>query len=494
MRIQSAFRSRLLGQSALIILLAGMSASCSNSLRLGEGPEFTGSTQNQREILGSNSSDAPGIRGSQDAYQPAPVASNAVTGSDIPPPPANSYASADPQPSYQPAYTPPPAAAPGGSFVWTAVGGRVVALKSGDSLNTLETKFGVPGEQILAANQMTSPAELRPGKVVVIPRRVAVAPGETPPPAVAAIEPSPAAEAPMRSTAMASAGSTYTVQPGDTLFGVARKNGTTVAALARLNGIETTARLVSGERLRLGREGAAIASAEPRRTQPTQLGAPPKVLGTLSMKGTNGQPDMETADAAPAAPVPGPRIRLASPADTAATGNQYAANAPGAGTQAMPTIPVAPQASDAPAAQNASINPADAVADAPSADGKQFRWPVRGRIISGFGTKPNGEKNDGINLAVPEGTSVKAIEAGTVIYAGNELAGYGNLVLVRHAGGWVSAYAHNKDLMVKRGDTVQRGQTIAHAGMTGSVTSPQVHFELRQGAKPVNPLDYLAGA
>jgi murein DD-endopeptidase MepM/ murein hydrolase activator NlpD len=160
----------------------------------------------------------------------------------------------------------------------------------------------------------------------------------------------------------------------------------------------------------------------------------------------------------------------------------------------MPTIPVAPQAGDQPAAQNASINPADTVADAPSADGKQFRWPVRGRIISGFGTKPNGEKNDGINLAVPEGTSVKSVEAGTVIYAGNELAGYGNLVLVRHAGGWVSAYAHNKDLLVKKGDTVQRGQTIAHAGMTGSVTSPQVHFELRQGAKPVNPLDYLAGA
>ena len=149
---------------------------------------------------------------------------------------------------------------------------------------------------------------------------------------------------------------------------------------------------------------------------------------------------------------------------------------------------------DQPAAQNASINPADTVADAPSADGKQFRWPVRGRIISGFGTKPNGEKNDGINLAVPAGTSVKAVEAGTVIYAGNELAGYGNLVLIRHADGWVSAYAHNQDLLIKRGDVVKRGQIIAHAGMTGSVTSPQVHFELRKGAKPVNPLDYLAGA
>ena len=112
---------------------------------------------------------------------------------------------------------------------------------------------------------------------------------------------------------------------------------------------------------------------------------------------------------------------------------------------------------------------------------------MRGTIIAGFGAKPNGEKNDGINLAVPEGTSVKAAEAGTVIYAGNELEGYGNLILIRHADGWVSAYAHNKDLLVKRGDTVTRGQTIAHAGMTGSVTSPQVHFELRKGVNAGQP-------
>jgi murein DD-endopeptidase MepM/ murein hydrolase activator NlpD len=156
-------------------------------------------------------------------------------------------------------------------------------------------------------------------------------------------------------------------------------------------------------------------------------------------------------------------------------------------------VPSLPDAAPSPTDAKATAD-IDSAADAASADGKSFRWPVRGRIISGFGSKPNGEKNDGINLAVPEGTSVKAVEAGTVIYAGNELAGYGNLILVRHADGWVSAYAHNKDLLVKRGDVIQRGQTIAHAGMTGSVTSPQVHFELRKGAKPVNPLDYLAGA
>jgi murein DD-endopeptidase MepM/ murein hydrolase activator NlpD len=138
----------------------------------------------------------------------------------------------------------------------------------------------------------------------------------------------------------------------------------------------------------------------------------------------------------------------------------------------------------------ASLDPSDAG----SADGQQFRWPVRGRIISGFGAKPNGERNDGINLAVPAGTSIKAAEAGTVIYSGNEIAGYGNLVLVRHSGGWVTAYAHASEVTVRRGDQVRRGQTIAYAGATGSVNAPQLHFELRRGSNPVNPLDYLAGA
>jgi murein DD-endopeptidase MepM/ murein hydrolase activator NlpD len=123
-----------------------------------------------------------------------------------------------------------------------------------------------------------------------------------------------------------------------------------------------------------------------------------------------------------------------------------------------------------------------------------FRWPVRGRIISSFGTKANGEKNDGINFAVPEGTSVKAAEDGVVIYAGNELKSYGNLVLIRHKDGWVSAYAHNRAINVKRGEEIRRGQIIAEAGMSGSVTSPQVHFELRKGATPVNPLDHLSEA
>jgi murein DD-endopeptidase MepM/ murein hydrolase activator NlpD len=122
-----------------------------------------------------------------------------------------------------------------------------------------------------------------------------------------------------------------------------------------------------------------------------------------------------------------------------------------------------------------------------------FRWPVHGRVISQFGARANGQPNDGINVAVPEGTAVKAAEDGVVAYAGNELKGYGNLVLVRHANGYVSAYAHASELTVKRGDSVKRGQTIAKAGQTGNVTSPQLHFEIRKGSTPVDPTQYLAG-
>ncbi len=123
--------------------------------------------------------------------------------------------------------------------------------------------------------------------------------------------------------------------------------------------------------------------------------------------------------------------------------------------------------------------------------GNSFRWPVKGRVISGFGTRPDGGHNDGIDVAVPQGTSVKAAENGVVAYAGNELKGYGNLVLVRHANNWVSAYANNAELLVKRGDKVRRGQIIAKAGATGAVSQPQVHFELRKGSRPVDPTKHM---
>jgi murein DD-endopeptidase MepM/ murein hydrolase activator NlpD len=120
-----------------------------------------------------------------------------------------------------------------------------------------------------------------------------------------------------------------------------------------------------------------------------------------------------------------------------------------------------------------------------------FRWPVRGRIISGFGPKPGGQANAGINIAVPEGTPVKAAEEGVVVYANNELKSYGNLLLIRHADGYVTAYAHLSEILVKQGDTVKRGQVVAKSGQTGDVPSPQLHFEIRKKSTAVDPMPYL---
>jgi murein DD-endopeptidase MepM/ murein hydrolase activator NlpD len=152
-------------------------------------------------------------------------------------------------------------------------------------------------------------------------------------------------------------------------------------------------------------------------------------------------------------------------------------------------VQVAPRVINAQPEGNTPINAGPAPTEV--AAGK-FRWPVRGRVIAGFGKRPDGSHNDGVNVAVPQGTEITAAEAGKVAYAGNELKGYGNLVLIRHANGWVSAYAHADQILVRPNDEVRRGQVIARAGKTGAVDQPQVHFELRQGSRPVDPVPHLA--
>ncbi|MEJ0098084.1 MAG: LysM peptidoglycan-binding domain-containing protein [Bauldia sp.] len=190
-----------------------------------------------------------------------------------------------------------------------------------------------------------------------------MAPGAVPPPPVAY---NPPAAPAMKPAMLARGGSTYVVQPGDTLFSVARKNATTVASLATLNGLATTASLQTGETLRItGSAPKTVAMAAPVKPAQQALGTPPHPLGTLTMKGE------QDADAMPAsAPAAPPKIRLASPADTAESGSQIAMNAPSA--PAMPTIPVAAAGSDVAAPTNASVNAIDDAADAASTDGKQF--------------------------------------------------------------------------------------------------------------------------
>ena len=160
----------------------------------------------------------------------------------------------------------------------------------------------------------------------------------------------------------------------------------------------------------------------------------------------------------------------------------------GAKTQSTPAVA---SSSEVTGGQNPRVASVQQLPAPEPMSGNSFRWPVQGRIISEFGTKADGGHNDGIDVAVPLGTSVKAAENGVVAYAGDELKGYGNLVLIRHANNWVSAYAHNDEILVKRGDQVRRGQVIAKAGRTGQVSQPQLHFELRKGARPVDPTKFM---
>ncbi|GJE55655.1 hypothetical protein EKPJFOCH_2150 [Methylobacterium thuringiense] len=154
---------------------------------------------------------------------------------------------------------------------------------------------------------------------------------------------------------------------------------------------------------------------------------------------------------------------------------------------AKETKPVAKEAEKAAPVKVASVEPTTTASVKADAN-ESFRWPAKGRVINGYGSSGN----EGINIAVPEGTPVKAAEDGTVAYAGSDVKGYGKLVLVRHTNGYVSAYAHNGELDVRPGEKVKRGQTIAKSGATGNVTSPQLHFEIRKGATPVDPIPHLA--
>ncbi len=318
--------------------------------------------------------------------------------------------------------------------------------------------YSTPGPAAAPSTGYSVPTYTQPGLGAPTPAPAQAGLNPITPPQRPVASPAPIAPPVSASTpvAVASAG-VVTVAPGQTLYSIARANGVTVDALMRANGITNASRVQAGAQLRIpGGTGAPVQVAI---NQPTNGS-----LGTV--------PGSTRTDAGPTlipAPVPSAPPSVVANTPVAPT---IAATPPVATTTPVATQPSTP----------------------PSTSGTEFRWPVNGRMISSFGVKPDGERNDGINLAVPEGTSIKATEAGTVIYAGNEIAGYGNLILVRHAGGWVSAYAHAKEIMVERGQTVARGQTIAVVGATGSVTQPQLHFELRQGSTPVNPLDHLSGA
>jgi len=293
--------------------------------------------------------------------------------------------------------------------------------------------------EILARRYNVTPAAILQANGYKGPR--VLSPGQQliiPRPGALAAGPPTSVPAPRQVTSAAP--SVHVVNRGDTLVGIAHRNHLSVAELARANGIEPSAKLRLGMKLTVPAKSAATApSAQPA---PAQV-APPLATRMAAMP----------AD-------PQQKARLAQ-------------------TSSVEDAPV----SEAP------VKASEATGALPT-----FRWPVRGKVITGYGAKTNGKANDGINLAVPEGTPVKAAEDGVVAYSGNELKGYGNLVLVRHTNGYVTAYAHASELLVKRGDTIKRGQVIAKSGQSGEVGSPQLHFEIRKGSTPVDPLQFLNGA
>jgi murein DD-endopeptidase MepM/ murein hydrolase activator NlpD len=315
---------------------------------------------------------------------------------------------------------------------WSAADGTTIIVGTSDTVDSLAQRHGVPAREIMRANGLPTPRNLQPGQQLVIPRQVMPAA-----PTMAAPQTKPAAM-------VASASGIHVVNPGETLHSIARKNNIPAAKLAKANNIPVTTQLRTGTKLTVpGMKGTAMAAAPAQVVQPK----PAQVAAAAAAK--------------PAAP---------APVVVAAVPKREAANL------ASETKEIEKEVKQ------------DATGGLPS-----FRWPVRGRVIAAYGAKTSGKQNDGINLAVPEGTPVKAAEDGVVTYAGNELKGYGNLVLVRHSNGYVTAYAHASELMVKRGETIKRGQTIAKAGQTGEVASPQLHFEIRQGSTPVDPSKFLNG-
>ncbi|GGE21170.1 hypothetical protein GCM10011529_29750 [Polymorphobacter glacialis] len=163
------------------------------------------------------------------------------------------------------------------------------------------------------------------------------------------------------------------------------------------------------------------------------------------------------------------------------------------------TYPPNPKPGAIPAGQRPATSPQrtaslPAIPANPRANGESlFHWPVDGRIVSGFGAKPGGRFNDGVNLKASAGSPVRAAADGVVAYAGDAIPGFGNLVLVKHAGDYVTAYAHNENLLVTRGKRVSQGDVLARVGSTGAVTEPQVHFEIRKGRTPIDPVKVIGG-
>jgi murein DD-endopeptidase MepM/ murein hydrolase activator NlpD len=247
----------------------------------------------------------------------------------------------------------------------------------------------------------------------------------------------------------AAAGSvpTYVVSPRDTVDSIAQRYGVSPRTIIERNKLQEPYRIQPGQTLEV--PGARV--VEPSSPPPAET---------------------RTATASPSGPpAPVTRETLAPPPGT---------------TQGEPPNPARPAPGEP-----TPLSPLVSVpATPPSGPPPRFEWPVRGRIVQAYGTQ-GGQKNDGIDIATEKGAPVKAADGGTVAYAGNEVRGMGNLLLISHANGYITAYGYNDELLVKKGDAVRKGQVIAKAGTSGGAADPRVHFEVRHSGKTIDPASVL---
>ncbi len=306
---------------------------------------------------------------------------------------------------------------------------RVHVITEGQSLYAVARLYGVTVRDLIHTNQLAPPYKLALGQRLVVP---------------AALSPAPA---PVATQVGPTQVATHVVMSGDTVFSIARRYKVDMAALVRLNAISASYAISPGQRLLL----------------PGHAGS------TTATTAVAGLPTVNTT-------------KLSSAAATATPAQQPVAQA----------TAVAWTASSQPAI--AMVPPPEVIGPIPKAPpraGDKFLWPVDGKLLLKFGPKPGGLHNDGINIAAPRGSPVLAADNGVVAYVGNELRGFGNLLLIKHDGDWMTAYAHNEAILVGRGAKVTRGQTVARVGDSGSVVTPQLHFEIRRGIRAVDPAKQL---
>lgn len=265
-----------------------------------------------------------------------------------------------------------------------------------------------------------------------------------------------------------------TVEVGDTLYSLSRKYSVPVNDLAVMNNLTPPFGLYAGQRLKVPNLSA------PDVRVATQVASTPNVA-TKKSDAIVVKPQAKAATPPPVASAPkvassnsSNSKKVTQPQNTKAASNK----ADSAKTTKKTT-------------EKISSDPSKKLPKIAARSSSKFSWPVRGRILSGYGAKSNGLFNDGVNISATRGTSVKAAENGVVAYAGNEVKGMGNLVIIQHDGGWMTVYAHMDSMAVRRGARVNVGQKIGTVGATGKVDTPQLHFEIRKGTKAYNPSNYL---